>query len=121
MADLDGPLDGQRRPADRAALALLNEPEVEPAVHRDVALDVDAAQVEVVLVGAGHHVGAALERRIGDDGHPGDADGAETAGVGAEQLFDLFRVRRADVLGTEAVDQLLLHQFVVATQQNQGG
>ena len=56
----------------------------------------DVPQVIVVLVCARDHVAAALQRQVGDDAHVLDADRTERAGIGAEPLADLLRMRRAE-------------------------
>ncbi len=41
-------------------LAVLHLAQIEPALHFDVAIDVDAAQMEPIVVRARHHVAPAL-------------------------------------------------------------
>ena len=67
MADLDGLRDAEVGSAHRARFAGLHLAQLEPRVDADVARDVDAAQVEAVAVGAGRHVAAVPQRRVGDD------------------------------------------------------
>ncbi len=58
------------------ALAALHLAQIEPGLHVDVARDVDAAQVEAVLVGAGHHLAPSVQRLVGDDVEIAPSDGA---------------------------------------------
>jgi hypothetical protein len=110
----------QRPAAAGAGVAGADAPQVRPAAHHDVALDIDVAQVEPVGVGAGHHVAPALQRGVGDYRQVADADRAQAARRGAERRLDLVGVGRPDRRGAGLVDQLLLHQGVVAAQQHQG-
>ena len=96
-------------------------------VGLDVALDVDAAQVVLVLVRAGRHRAPPLERRVGDDaelalrgvGLVARADAAEAPGRRAEQVAYLFGVRGAHGGRAERVAELHLVQLVVAAQERQ--
>ncbi len=121
VSDLDTPLRLQRVTADGARLARGDLAQVGPRADGDVPLDVDAAQVGVVGVGAGEHAPPAAQRLVGDA--PGDrrhADRAEAAGQRAERGADLLGLGRADRDGAGGVDELLLVQRVVAAQQDQG-
>src|SRR3712207_1181101 len=102
VADLHRLEDVERaRLAVGARLALLHRAEVGPTVGPDVALDFDAADVEVVLVRAGRHRAPALERRVGDGaqallrrgGLVARADAAEAPRARAEQAVYLLGVR----------------------------
>src|ERR1039458_10682310 len=66
VADLDAPLRLDRVTADDARLARDDLAQVRPRPDGDVPLDVDAAQVSVVGVGAGEHAPPAAQRLVGD-------------------------------------------------------
>ena len=106
-------------PQLRARLPRRDGAQVRPAADADVAGDVDAAQVHVVGVGAGHHAGPVPQREIGDDRQVRDADRAERARVRAERGEDLVRLGRPHRAGAGGVDELLLLQGVVAAEQDQ--
>ena len=59
VSDLDATEHLERLGADRARLTGGDGAKIEPLVDADVAVDVDAAQVVIVAVSAGGHVGAA--------------------------------------------------------------
>src|SRR5579859_3426390 len=125
VADLDAALHLQAVPAVDAAVAGGDLAQVRPLADADVALDVHAAQVGVVDVGAGVHAAPAAPRLIAqglvrDDGVIGDADRAQAAGQRAQGVADLVRQGRADRVRAGGVDELLLVQRVVAAQQDQG-
>ena len=104
------PQEGQGSPVGHLA-------QVVPGRDGDVALDVDAPQVEVVGVGAGRHVAAAPERQVREHGKLAHADGAEAAGRGAERAAHLVGRGRPELPGAGRVGELLLVQRVVAAQQ----
>src|SRR5690606_41209886 len=66
-ADLDALPQVELGPALHAAVALGDGAEIGPLADGDIAGDVDAPVVPVVLVGAGGHVVPALEGMVGDD------------------------------------------------------
>ena len=121
VADLDRLLHRERTPACGARLALVHLAQVEPRAHLEVALHVDASQVEVVLVRPGHHVAASAQRLVGHDRKLGHADRAEAPRGGAERRADLLAGRGARIDAPEPVGELLLHQGVVAAQQHERG
>ena len=122
VPDLDAPLDLQAVPAVHARVAGRHLAQVGPPADADVALDVDAAQVGVVDVGAGGHAAPAAQRLVGDHRVVlrRRADRAEAAGQRAERVLDLLRLGRADGGRTGGVGELLLVQRVVAAHQDQG-
>ncbi|KAG1647892.1 Ribokinase [Nymphon striatum] len=93
--------------------------QVHELVDSDIALDRDASEMLVVDVGAGRHVGATSKCVVCDDANAFDADGAETSGHGSERLLCFFGRSWAQVDGLETVDELLLVQTVIATDQSQ--
>ena len=97
MSDLDRLVHAQGRAAHRAALALADLSQLEPAAHLDVPPDVHAAQVEFVLVGARREARAAAQGLVGHDARSAHADRAETPGRRAERCADLL-VRRGPQL-----------------------
>src|SRR5579859_3456029 len=80
VADLDGPLYLQWLATAHTGLTGGDLAQVGPGSDGDVPFDVDAAQVDVVGVGAGEHVPAAAERLVGHDRQVLYADRAEAAG-----------------------------------------
>ena len=121
VADLDAALHLQRMTAVDARLARGDLAQVGPPADGDVPLDVDAAQVGVVDVGAGVHAAPPAQRLVGDHRViQWDADRAEAAGQRAERVADLFRLGRADRDRAGGVGELLLVQRVVAAHQHQG-
>ena len=117
---LDAAGDAQRRPAGGAGLAVHYRAQVQPVVDSHVTFDVDAFEVDVVLVGSGGHAGARAQGLVGVDGEVGDAHGAEAAGRCAEGGPDLVAIRRHHLDGSRSVHELLLQERVVAPQQDEG-
>src|ERR1700722_19244065 len=108
VAALDAALPLQAVPAVDARVAHRDLAQVRPLADVDVALDVHAAQVGVVDVGAGVHAAPAAERLIGDDRVIAHADHAQAAGQRAQRGADLVRLGRADLVRAGGVDELLL-------------
>ncbi len=84
------------------------------ALEREVAAGLDAAQVVVLAVGAGH-VGARGDRVVEQDRHV-RADRPDVAGR-ADALLELLRARRAE-LGPERVLELDLVDAVIAADHH---
>ena len=84
----------------RTTLAGNNSAQVGPTIWLDIAFNLNPAQVMVVFIGAGRHVGPVLETKVRDNqelkvsflraGFCSDA--TEAPGAGAEQLANLFRL-----------------------------
>ena len=81
-----------------------------------VAAGLDAAQVDVVAVGADHVL--ALAQRLVGDHVDRDADRADRAARGAEGLADLLLLGRPEVLA-EGLEELHLVQPVVAADERE--
>ena len=114
----------QAVPAVDAAVPGGDLAQVGPPADADVTLDVDAAQVGVVDVGAGEHAASAAQRLVRDDRVIANtrrhcADRAQAARQRAEGGADLVGLGRADRGRPGGVDELLLVQRVVAAQQDQ--
>src|SRR5262245_48999127 len=114
VADLDGLVHGERGSAQRARLAGAHLAQIEPILYGDVALEVDAAQVMVVPIGAGGHAAPPAQRRVRQHAEAAHAHRTEAAGRGAERGADLLRARGAQLARAGRVDQLLLRERVVA-------
>ena len=112
--------------AARTGFAGIDRAQVGPLIDLNVALDIDAAKVMVVFVGAGRHVAAALKREVGDDqqilafasarlclcAHP-----AQTAGARAEQIANLLRRARVALRSRQRVGKFRFVQLMIAAQQ----
>src|SRR5262245_15214936 len=113
VADLDRLPHLERCLAERAGLAFLHLAQIEPRGDLDVTLDVDAAHVEVVLVGARHQVAPAAERRIHEDLAAAHADCAEAPRARAERRADLLRARGPEPARARGSRQTLIAKAVV--------
>ena len=102
-----------------AGFARLDQAQIAPFGHLDVALDFDVAQMEAVLVGAGGHVGGAAQGFVRVHGQILHPDRAQAAGMGAQRRKNLLRLGRAEGRRAERAGQLRLVQLMVAAQQNQ--
>ena len=119
VARLDAANHFQGASAVHARLSGRHLPQVEPLVHRDVALDVHARVVPAVGVGAGCEVAPAPQGVVGHDRQVLHAHRPERAWMGTQTLQRLGRFGGADVDGAGAVGQLLEVELVVAPHQGQ--
>jgi len=81
----------------------------------------DVEEVVVVFIGAGDEVFAAFEGLVGVDGDICDTDGAEGAGVGAEEGADFLGVGGAEFLGAGGGEELGFAELVIAAEQGDEG
>ncbi len=118
---LDGLAHRERRVAHGTALTRPHLAQVEPGRHLDVPAHVDAAQVEIVLVGARGHAAATLEGRVGQDPQVRNTHRTQASRRRSQRGPDLRFRSGPHVAGAGGVLQLLLRQGVIAAQQHQRG
>src|SRR5690606_2000224 len=82
-------------------------------------LGIDTREVPVVLVGAGDHVVAAAQGLVDVDRDPADAHCAEAPGKGTQGFSDFLRLGWAGFSAAGGIQQLLLLEVVVATDDGQ--
>ena len=116
MPDLDGPTNLEWLTSLDAQLAGLNLAHICPLADHDVALDVDVAQVVVIVVRAGDHTGTATQNLVGIDRDALDTDCAQASRFRAKQLDDLGITRRAKSRRAQHAAKLGLLKLVVTTQ-----
>ena len=67
----------------------------------NIALDIDAANVEAIFIGSGGHAAATSEMFIGQNLDIFHANGSKAAGVSAEEIEDFVRSGGTDLSGSE--------------------
>jgi hypothetical protein len=90
MTDLDGLAHLEGCVAKLTIFASPDFSQVEPLGVRDVSLDVHAAEVKSVAIGASHHSGATAQLEIGQDPVSRDTDRSETPRGRTQRILDLF-------------------------------
>jgi hypothetical protein len=117
MPDFNRALDAQRLPANGAGFARADRAQVCPMANFDVAFDRDVAQMESVLVRAGHHSDGAAECFVGNDGELCHADAAQAARMRAESLEDFLRCGRAKISTAKSAGELRFIGLIITTHQ----
>src|SRR5439155_16144248 len=94
VPDLDGLDHFQRFAASLARVARHHLAQI-LELRRKILTWRDVAQVVIILVRAGDHVPASLDRGVGQDRHVRDPDWTERPGVRSEPFANLVRMCRA--------------------------
>ena len=119
MGDLQAFVDIEGFAAERAPLPAAHFPEIEPSLHIDIALDVDAPEMKAVLVGPGHHALSAPQGLIGNNEDLADSHCTQAPGLGAEGGLDFIGASGTQILRLDIVEQFLLHQGIVSAKKHQ--